>query len=125
MASKLTPLSTATLAADHTTLLAIQNLNDYQPTNPAYDISELMQAVESLMQAEQAEIFARDALREARRLRIATGHAFHDLILAAKTQVIAQYGEDSPAVKLIGLTRKSDYRWPEVRRARTPKRKES
>lgn len=122
MASKMTPLAPATLRADYTTLLAIQNLDDYRPTNPDCDLAQLAQAAASLTQAEQAEIQAQDALRAARRLRVAAGHALHDLILAAKAQVIAQYGADSLAVELIGLTRKSDYRWPKQRRARTPKR---
>ena len=36
--------------------------------------------------------------------------AFHNLILGAKEQVIAQYGKDSTQVQELGLKRKSDYK---------------
>jgi hypothetical protein len=118
MDAKLTPLAPATLRTDYTTLLALQNLSDYQPSNPTCALPQLLQAAADMSQTEQAELAAQEVLREARRLRIAAGHTFHTLILAAKDQVIAQYGADSLAVSLIGLTRKSDYRWPKQRRKR-------
>ncbi len=118
MDEKQIPLAHAILSADYTTLLAIQNLSDYQPSNPTCALPQLIQASADMSQTEHAELAAQDALREARRLRIAAGHTFHTLILAAKDQVIAQYGADSLAVSLIGLTRRSDYRWPKQRRKR-------
>jgi len=116
MDAKPTPLAPAILRADYTTLLAIQNLSDYQPSNPTCALPQLLQAAADMSQAEQVELEAQEVLREARRRRIAAGHTFHTLILAAKDHVIAQYGADSLAVSLIGLTRRSDYRWPKQRR---------
>ena len=40
---------------------------------------------------------------------------FHNLVLGAKGQVKAQYGEDSDEMKTIGLKKKSEYKRP-VRR---------
>jgi hypothetical protein len=38
--------------------------------------------------------------------------ALHNLILGAKDQVIAQYGEDSDQVQAIGLKKKSEHKRP-------------
>jgi hypothetical protein len=46
-----------------------------------------------------------------------TSRRFHDAMLGAKAQVVAQYRNDSLAVEAIGLTRKSERRRPVRRRA--------
>ena len=41
-------------------------------------------------------------------MRVRIAKELHAALLAAKDQVVAQYGDDSPAISLIGLTRRSD-----------------
>jgi flagellar biosynthesis/type III secretory pathway protein FliH len=101
-----------TLAADRLTLQALQDLSDYQPLNPAYRPELLQQLEASLDQAEEAEERARRAFEQARRVRTDTARAFHDAIVGAKRQVLAQYGPDSLAVQAIGLTRASERKRP-------------
>ncbi|MFL5803367.1 MAG: hypothetical protein ACJ8CR_16700 [Roseiflexaceae bacterium] len=71
-------------------------------------------------EAQQAEIRAQQALAAARDAVAAAEWAFHEGMLGAKTQVIAQYGPDSNVVQLLGLKRKSERRRTLRRSAATP-----
>ena len=105
-----TRLAPLTLEADRETMLALQDMHDYQPRNPSYSVATMVALEVALTQAEQAERRARIALDAARDQAIAAAHAFHDAALGAKAEVIAQYGADSSAVQAIGLKRKSERR---------------
>ena len=113
-----------TLAADHETVKALQSMVDYQPTNADYSVPHLLQVQATLTQAELAEKAAEVALQQARIVRAETSHFYHDLVVNSRTQVIAQFGPDSAAVALVGLTRKSQRKRP-VKRQTPPKRGDS
>lgn len=119
MARRRPPVPTPTLAADHATVKALQGLIDYQPTNSTYSIANLLQLQATLTQAEQAEKAAEVALEQARSVRAETSHLYHDLVVGSRVQVVAQYGTDSSAVSLVGLTRKSERKRPVKRQATT------
>jgi uncharacterized membrane protein YccC len=111
------------IAADRNTLRAIEGLADYQSVNPAYSIPALQQldaalraAEEASEQARQAFERARQAYEQARAAEDASAQTLHDSMRMAKSQVFAQYGADSYAVKAFGWTRKSDRKRP-VRKA--------
>jgi hypothetical protein len=110
------------IAADRAALRAIEELPDYQPSNQAHSTPMLRQMEATLTAAEEAVEQARLAYERAQRayaqarlVERETARGFRDLMRAAKTQVLAQYGEDSYAVQAIGWTRKSDRKRP-VRR---------
>jgi hypothetical protein len=105
------------IAADRALLLAIQSLSDYQPSNSTYSVANMQQAEASLSQAEQSTVRVEEALDQARDVEQDTAHFLHDIALGVKAQVIAQYGPDSAAVEIIGLTRKSDRKRPTKRKA--------
>ncbi len=113
------PVPPDTLAADHETVKALQSMVDYQPTNADYSVPQLLQVQASLTQAELAEKAAEVALQQARNTRAETSHFYHDLVVNSRTQVVAQFGPDSAAVALIGLTRKSQRKRP-VKRQTSP-----
>jgi len=119
MNRRTTPVPPTTLAADHTTVIALQGLSDYQPMNASYSTTQLLQMQAALAQADQAEKAAEVALAQARSVRLAASHAYHNLVVGARAQVIAQYGPDAPAISLIGLTRKSERKRPARRSATT------
>jgi hypothetical protein len=79
----------------------------------------LLQLQASLTEAEQAEQAARVALDQARAARAEATHLYHDAVVAARTQVIAQYGSDAAAVSLVGLTRRSERKRPVKRQTST------
>lgn len=117
MAVRVRRLPPQVIATDRSTLLALQSLDDYQPHNSLYSVAAIQEAEGALAQAGQAVVRALEALAHARAAEHAAAHAFHNLVLGAKDQVIAQYGPDAAAVQIIGLTRKSDYRRPTRRKA--------
>ncbi len=119
MPRRTTSVPSPTLAADHATVKALQGMLDYQPTNPAYSTAHLLQVQATLTQAEQAEKAAEVALEQARRVRAETSHIYHDLVVGSRVQVVAQYGIDSGAVSLVGLTRKSERKRPVRRQTAT------
>jgi hypothetical protein len=69
----------------------------------------------ALTRAQQDEVRALQALTTARDATAAAETAFHEAMLGAKAQVIAQYGADSPTVQLLGLKRRSERRRPSRR----------
>jgi hypothetical protein len=112
----ITRLAPPVVEADRAALRALQDLADYTPLNRAYSAEALRELEAAMAEAMQAEERSRIALEMARDKAIEATQAFHDAMLGAKAQVIAQYGSNSHAVQAIGLKRKSERRRP-TRRA--------
>lgn len=117
MATRTKRLPPSVIAADRELLRAIQTLSDYQPINALYSVAVMQQQEASLTQAELAIVRLEEELKQARMVAAETGHMLHTTGLGMKDQVIAQYGPDSTAVEIIGLTRKSARKQPTRRRA--------
>jgi hypothetical protein len=107
-----------TLEEDREILQAIADMGDYAPINAAHSPAALQELEADLTWAEQEEGRARRAYELARDRAMAAARRFHDAVLSAKAQVVVQYGPDSPALKAIGLKRKSEYKRPPRRRPR-------
>jgi hypothetical protein len=117
VASRLKAVLQSILTIDRSILRAIQGLIDYQPVNSLYSTAQLVQLEATLTQAELGVVQAQAALDQAYAVRAETSRAFHNAIIGAKEQVIAQYGNSSLAVEMVGLRRKSDRRRPVRRQA--------
>jgi hypothetical protein len=117
MAAQLKRLPPSVIAADRELLRAIQSLSDYQPINGTYSVAIMQQQEGRLTKAELAVVRLEDELKQARAVAIETAHAMHNTGLGMKDQVIAQYGQDSTEVEIIGLTRKSEHKRPTKRKA--------
>jgi hypothetical protein len=105
-----------TLQEDRIAFIAVQNLRGYTPANTSYTPDQIGAAYAVMEDARVAEINAQNALDAARAAVIRAEWAFHNAMLGAKDQVIAQYGADSDAVQSLGLKRKSERKRP-ARRA--------
>jgi len=114
--TQLNRLPPSVTAADRELLRAIQSLGDYQPVNSVYSIATMQMQEASLTQAELSIVRLEEELKQARTVAIETAHALHNTGLGVKEQVIAQYGHDSTAVEIIGLTRKSAHKRPTRRK---------
>lgn len=110
-------LSAAILEADKTSLAALQAVANYTPANPTYSLAAIAKARDELAAAQTAEAQTAAAAAAARDDAVAKEWEFHNLMLGAKDQVIAQFGRDSSEVQSIGLKRASEYR-PRARRAK-------
>ncbi|MCS7292718.1 MAG: hypothetical protein RMI89_07060 [Gloeomargarita sp. SKYBB_i_bin120] len=111
-------LRPALLQADQEALAALLAFPDYNPSNPAYRKEVLQEALQTMKEKQALEVQALAAAKAARDEANRSEWRFHNLILGAKEQVIAQYGRDSLQVQALGLRRKSEYRG-RTRRSKT------
>lgn len=88
----------------------MQSMPDYTPANVSYSSAELIETYQAIEAALAAEINALNALKAARDAARKAEWNFHNAILGAKDQVIAQYGPDSNQVQAMGLKKKSERR---------------
>jgi hypothetical protein len=91
-------------------VIALQDVSDYTPTNPAYSATALRELADALSRAEEAELRAKRALEVAREQAVDAARKLHRSVLETKVQVVAQYGSDSPVVHAVGLKRRSERR---------------
>jgi hypothetical protein len=103
-------LSAAAIEADKTAFAALQDVTGYAPANPAYALTAITAAQNEIAAAQQAEAQVAAALATARDVTVAKEWAFHNLLLGAKDQVVAQFGRDSNEVQAIGLKKVSEYK---------------
>ncbi len=119
MAKETNRLRPAQIEADRESLAALQNIANYAPANQAFALSEVARIHGELMKARAAESQAAAALATARDNAVAKEWEFHNVILGAKDQVMAQFGRDSNEVQALGLKKTSERKAP-VRRAKKP-----
>lgn len=112
-------VSKARIEQDREVIRAIAKLPDYQPTNSAYSLEALLQIDATMRAAEDAVGQVRDDqqsldIRRKQTMAVedSTGVMMHEMVAAAKAQLVAQYGADSYVMSVIGLKRSSDYRRP-------------
>jgi hypothetical protein len=105
------------ITEDTTCADAIIGLKDYDPKQTKYSDAKLEEAKETVADARKAESQAEAAVALARQAAARAEWSFHDLVLGAKGQVKAEYGEDSDEMKTIGLKKKSDYKRPARRKS--------
>jgi hypothetical protein len=100
------------LDADRAAVVAAQSIANYKPINPAYNTGTLVELNTARDKAQQAEIRAQQALAAARDAATAAEWALHNAVLGARTQVLAQFGNNSDEVQAMGLKKASDRKRP-------------
>ena len=104
---RLTPTEATTI---RDVIVRLQSLPDYKPANTKYSIAALTVTGEAMDAAQDAILLAEQALSTARDNASEAEWAAYDRVRGVKAQVVAQYGDDSPAVQAVGLKKKSDYK---------------
>jgi hypothetical protein len=117
MANQANRLRPSQIQTDKDAFAALQAITGYAPANTAYTLAKITAAQASLASAQQAEAQALAAAAGARDDAVAREREFHDLMLGAKDQVIAQYGPNSNEAQALGRKKKSEYSRP-TRRAK-------
>ena len=98
----------------------ITGLTGYKSAQVQYSRTELEATQKAMTDARKAEVKADVAARTARQVALRAEWEFHNRVLGAKSQIKAQYGEDSAEIKSIGLKRKSEYKRPTRRQSSIP-----
>jgi hypothetical protein len=107
------------LSADRKAYAALQAIANYTPSNQAYKVENIKTVHDRMNDLQRDAIQAEVAAAAARDTSNAGEWEFHNAMLGAKTQVTAQFGDDSDEVQAIGLKKKSEYKSP-ARRKQTP-----
>lgn len=92
---------------------ALVGVDGYDPSNTDYTAAKVTAAKTAMETAQQAETQAEAAWKAARDAANAKEWAFHNLVLGAKKQVVAQFGDDSDEAQAIGLKKKSEWKAPQ------------
>jgi hypothetical protein len=108
-------LKPSLIQSDKDGFAALQAVEGYAPANPAYAMATITAAQASLAAAQAAEAQADAAAAAARDDAVAREWEFHNLMLGAKEQVVAQFGNDSNELQAVGLKKKSEYSRPKPR----------
>ncbi|HEY5232098.1 MAG TPA: hypothetical protein VIK35_01005 [Verrucomicrobiae bacterium] len=97
-----------TLKADTDALAALTAIGGYAPANAAFTLTKLNAASDALKLAADAFAQAEAGWQTARDANVAAQWTFHNAMLGAKQQVLAQFGDDSDEAQAVGLTKKSE-----------------
>ena len=101
-------IDAGTLKADADALAALTAISGYQPANAEFAADKLTAASDALKAATDAFAQTEAGWQAARDAMVAAQWTFHNAMLGAKQQVIAQYGDDSDEAQGLGLTKKSE-----------------
>jgi hypothetical protein len=102
------------LQQDRDAFAALQTVSGYAPSNPSYAILQLQTLRATWKRKNKADL---DAARDD---ATAAEWAFHNAVLGAKDQVIAQFGEDSNELQALGLKKKSEFKSPSKKAPKAP-----
>lgn len=97
------------LQADRDSFAALQAITSYTPANSAYSANAISTLRQTMEAKQAAETQAAAALAAARDEAVTAEWEFHNALLGAKEQVIAQFGKDSNEIQSLGLKKKSEY----------------
>ena len=113
------PLDAGTLADDKAAIDACAEIATYKPSNTDFAQAALDAAQKSLEATVTAYNQAEQAFDTARDNMVAAEWARHNLVLGMRTQVKAQFGDDSNELQSVGLKKKSEYKKKTSKKAAT------
>ncbi len=100
----------AILESDKETLVGVISISTYKPTNPLFALDKVSALLADMESKQKAAIAARGAYESQLDLAHDAEQGFHEAILGVRKQVLAQFGDDSPETRLVGMKRRSDYK---------------
>ena len=103
-------LTAEVLRSDDIALSGLRMIVGYTPSNPDYSLPLVETAETDKRTKQNAERQAYAAWQAARDEAVAAEKHQHNLLLGAKTQVAAQFGESSNEYQSLGRKKKSEYK---------------
>lgn len=108
------------LKADADALAAIVKMTGYAPARTEFALAQLQAAASDHKAAADAFAQVEADWQTARDGNVAAQWAFHNAVLGAKQQVVAQFGDDSNEAQAVGLKKKSERSKPSTKTPPTP-----
>ena len=103
-------LTRKVLQEDLDAFAALKAIGDYKPSNSAYTLANITTSHSTMNDSQTDEVQKQGALDAAKDIATDDEQSFHDGILGAKTQVKAQYGENSNEFQSLGMKKKEEYK---------------
>jgi hypothetical protein len=114
------PLAAATLADDKSAIDACKEITTYAPQKAEFNQAALDAAQAAVESTDTAYNRAEAAFDTARDNKVAAEWVRHNKVLGMRTQVKAQFGEDSNELQSVGLKKKSEYKKGGKKAKKTP-----
>lgn len=103
-------LTKKALLDDLETYAALQAVSGYKPSNDDFSLANVAASQAKMNASQTDEAQKQGALDAAKDVSSDDERAFHNLILGAKTQVKAQFGENSNEFQSLGMKKKEEYK---------------
>lgn len=113
-------IAPSVLQADRDAWAALKTMAGYAPRKEEFSIGAIKGAVEALIAKGEIAAQKEAELDSARDDATAAEWAFHNLVLGAKGQVVAQFGDDSNELQTLGRKKKSEYKSPKAKNKPAP-----
>ncbi len=110
-------MSKKVLQEDLEAYAALKAIGGYAPSNSAFTMANINGSHSKMNVSQTDEVQKQGALDAAKDIATDDERAFHNTILAMKTQVKAQFGENSNEYQSLGMKKKEEYK---VGRRKTP-----
>lgn len=108
--AKPTRLNRRILQEDLDAFAALKAIADYAPSNEDFSIANITASHAAMSASQTDEVQKLASFEAAKDTATDDERAFHNKILGAKTQVKAQYGENSNEYQSLGMKKKEEYR---------------
>lgn len=89
---------------------AIDGFEDYDPSNKDFTKKKINASRANMVERQAKETQSYGIYLADRDVSVAAEHEHNDMIRGERTQVKAQYGENSDQVQAVGLKKKSEYK---------------
>ena len=103
-------LKPSVLQVDRDSFAALKAITGYAPANSSYTIAAITTIDGEVTATQSDEVQKAAAAAAARDIATAKEWQYHNAILGAKDQLMAQFGRDSNEVQAVGLKKKSEYK---------------
>lgn len=113
-------IAPSVLQADRDAFAALKNMPTYKSAQTQFDVAAIQTLADTMVAKSDIEAQKQADLNAARDEATTAEWDFHNGILGAKDQVIAQFGDDSNQVQSLGLKKKSEYKAPKSKNKPAP-----
>ncbi len=103
-------LSKKILQEDNAAYAALQAIPNYNPSNKDFELAKVTASDETMKADQTAEVQKHAAADAASDKAADSEWARHNMILGAKIQVKAQFGENSDELASMGMKKKNEYK---------------
>jgi hypothetical protein len=100
--------------ADADGFKALKKVTGYDPKNVQFTVAKGQTALDAMETAQETEVQDQATADASYDDAVAAEWDFHNFMLGAKEQVIAQFTNDSNEIQSIGLKKKSEYKKPSL-----------